>query len=388
MSYQISNFDFSTKQPLQLISCLSPSWGGLEMVADEMVGLFLRNQQKFMFICLAGSPLHQRLQQYQVPCLAISQLSLWSMYQVNQFLSSLNLAALSVHKLADLRFFMPLMIKNKKIKIVGYSHSFIAVNKNDFLHRWLYRRLDVLVALTNLHMQNLLQHLPIAPEKMCIIPNSVDRFLFSKKNKIPQFKKSLGFLESDILVGLVSRLDPGKGQLMALKALAHIKQKGSHSVKLVFVGQNTLHETDFESELKSFIEKNNLKQDVYFLGHRNDIAPVVASFDILIQPSKAETFGRSIIEGMSAAVPVISTQAGGVPDILQNEWNGLLVSPENDEELAQAIEKLIVNTALRVRLVQQAELDVAQKYDKTQVHQLVMDLYRSADRSELHASVG
>ena len=170
------------------------------------------------------------------------------------------------------------------MKVVGYSHSFIAVNKNDFLHRWLYRRLDVLVALTDLHMKNLLQHLPITPEKICIIPNSVDRFLFSKKNKISQFKKSLGFLESDILVGLVSRLDPGKGQLMALKALAHIKHKGHHPVKLVFVGQNTLHETDFESELKSFIEKNNLKQDVYFLGHRNDIAPVVASFDILIQP--------------------------------------------------------------------------------------------------------
>jgi len=81
-----------------------------------------------------------------------------------------------------------------------------------------------------------------------------------------------------------------------------------------------------------------------------DIAGVIASFDVLLLPSPAETFGRVLIEAMACGVPIVASGGGGVPDIIRDGETGLLVPPAEVEPLARAIVELNRDPARAARM--------------------------------------
>lgn len=352
---------------LKLISCLSRSWGGMEIVSVEMADLLANAGTAFYFICLEDSPIHKKLKEKNYSYIALRSANFFSAYKKLKTIDFSQVDTIALHKLSDISIFLP-FIRSNRHKIVGFSHSFLAVNKKDFWHRYAYSKFFRIIALTKRHAKNLLNYLPINENQIDIIPNSVDLNRFDSHKKIPNFKKSLGWSESSFLIGLVSRLDPGKGQKVALDALQILKNK-KLNCKIVFIGENTKNEIDYETDLKKIAAQYGLLDDVKFMGFNENVAPIVASLDALIQPSVAETFGKSIIEGMASEVPVISTNAGGVPDIITDSENGLLVEPQNAYQLAEAIELIIKNNQLVTHMTEVARNDVVNKYSKKVVNQ-------------------
>jgi glycosyltransferase involved in cell wall biosynthesis len=301
---------------------------------------------------VANSPLEKKLLAAGLTALSIPRTGFFSRLRaLSKILRDYQPQVILCQHLHDLWLLIPL-VYFKNIRTIGLSHTFLGVSKKDPLHSLLYQRLDSLICLTSLHKKNLQQHLLIPDEKIEVIPNMVDVKKFS-----PTFRS--GFLHdrykidrAKLLLGVIGRLDEHKGQLEAVLAIEYLKAY-ANQIHLLIVGEDTINSPGTEAKLRALVQEKGLQNMVTFTGFISPVESAMASLDILLVPSHAETFGRTIIEGMASGVPVISTRAGGVPDIITENVTGLLVRPWDSQDLANAIEKLILQPELRLKLGQQ-----------------------------------
>ena len=343
--------------------CLSPSWGGLEMVTYEFARDFHSAQLPIQTVCLEGSPLAERLKKNNLPCITMPAKGFFSRIRsLAKIIRKENPETIICQHLHDLWFLVP-TVYFKKLRTIGLSHTFLGVSKKDFLHTFLYRRLDRMICMTGLHKKNLLENLNLPEEKFEVIPNMVDMNRFSPSNRSSFLYQKYNIPQNKLLVGVVGRLDEHKGQKEAIQAMEHLRQY-SDRIHLLIVGEDTLNNPGTGKRLKNMVREKGLHEMVTFTGFMDHVEKAIASLDILLVPSSAETFGRTIIEGMASGVPVISTRAGGVPDIISDKQTGLLVEPQNSRDLAVAIEKLLLSPQMRTQLHEQALHQARRMYAK------------------------
>lgn len=356
-----------------LQSCLSRSWGGLEMVAYENALSLRDNNTECFTLCFTGSPLEKHLQMQGLPTLSLSQRSIFDFLKVRHFIQEHGVKTILVQHLKDLRLLSMATMNFDDVKMFAISHTFVNIDKKDFIHRWTYKKLSKLICLTSLHKKNLLEHLPLNEQQLEIIPNFVDTERFNPRHRSEAVRKSLGAKPGVPLIGIASRLDPQKGQDTALEAMAILKRQNI-PLQLVIVGENTLNEMNYLEVLKKKTAELDLEDCVSFTGYRADMENIMASLDALVMPSHCETFGRVLIEAMASKTPIIATRAGGVPDIIDSDRLGLLVSPQNPEELAAAMKRIAGNPELRNRLSESGYFKVRSTYAKEVVESRLMNL--------------
>lgn len=342
------------------------------MVAYENAVALSQNNFDCYTLCLENSPLEQHLRALDLPVVTLKR-GFFSFLKVRRFIKAQGIKIVLIQVLKDLKLISLAAFLQPELKIFAISHIFVGVNKKDFVHRWSYGKLQKLICLTKPHKQNLLKYLPLRENQIEIIPNFVDCERFHPGNRSDEVRKSLGAVPEVPLVGIASRLDPQKGQSTALEALQILKKK-QVPVRMVIVGENTLHEMDYLSVLKKMAIDLDVADRVHFTGYRADMDKIIASLDALIMPSHRETFGRVLIEAMASKTPVIATNAGGVPDIIDTDHNGLLVAPQNAEELAGAIERLVTQPELHLRLAEAGYSTVRANYAKNIVEKKLLDL--------------
>jgi glycosyltransferase involved in cell wall biosynthesis len=114
--------------------------------------------------------------------------------------------------------------------------------------------------------------------------------------------------------------------------------------------------------LRALSAELNIHEHVVFLGYRTDIPEVLRAFDVFVLPSIAEGLPGALLEAMATGIPVIASQVGGVPEILNDLSLGLMVSPSSMDELASAMERLgsmdevrrnMIGEALRERVLKE-----------------------------------
>lgn len=369
----IGQQSIATQSPKILQSCLSLSWGGLEMVAYENAVSLAKNHTDCTTLCFTGSPLEKHLQAQGLPTLSLTHRSLFDFLKVRHFIHEQGIQTILVQHLKDLSMLAMATMNQQDVKMVAISHTFVNVDKKDFIHRWTYGKLSKLVCLTELHKRNLLEHLPLKSEQLEVIPNFVDCERFHPKRRSEKVRASLGAKPGTPLVGIASRLDPQKGQETALDAMALLKKKNI-DLQLVIVGENTLNEMNYLEVLKKKTTELGLNDRVHFTGYREDMEDIMASLDALVMPSHCETFGRVLIEAMASKTAVIATRAGGVPDIIDTDRLGLLVAPQSPQELAEAMAKLATNSELRARLSESGYFKVRSTYAKEVVEEKLFNL--------------
>jgi GT2 family glycosyltransferase len=183
-----------------------------------------------------------------------------------------------------------------------------------WIERLLARKTDVIVAISQTQKKDLSQKFDIAPdEKIRVIPLGFDLAPFlGSSHKKGRFKKTLGKGKGSLLVGIVGRLVPIKNHALFLDmASIFMDENKKVDVEFVLVGDGELRE-----ELATYAEENGLTENISFCGWRRDLSEVYADLDILALTSKNEGTPVSIIEAMAAGTAVISTDAGGVRDLL------------------------------------------------------------------------
>ena len=149
-----------------------------------------------------------------------------------------------------------------------------------------------------------------------------------------------------IVVGTIAHLSHEKGLSYLVKAAAMIPNVHSHLLFLI------AGEGKCRKELEDEVRKRGLQPCFQFLGFQNRTIGLLQSFDIFVLPSLSEGLSSAILTAMATSLPVVATDVGGIPELIRNGEDGLLVPPADSEALARAIEFLATNPEERFRMGQ------------------------------------
>jgi L-malate glycosyltransferase len=159
-------------------------------------------------------------------------------------------------------------------------------------------------------------------------------------------RAQLGVPADATVLGLVGQLTPWKGQLEAVETVALLRERG-RPVKLVLVGSMRFDPGATRYDNAAYVERLHerigqagLSNDVMLVGHLNDVAPLMAAFDIALVPSWQEPMGRTVLEAMALELPVIATSIGGPRELIEDRVTGRLVAPRRPELWADVIEEV------------------------------------------------
>ncbi|MBU2601259.1 MAG: glycosyltransferase [Actinobacteria bacterium] len=136
-------------------------------------------------------------------------------------------------------------------------------------------------------------------------------------------------------IGTVTRLQRAKGVDVFLEMAAKIRER-VHDARFVIVGDGP-----DEDVLQSQAERLGLADSCKFVGHSNDVAGHLARFDVFVLSSRYESHPLALLEAMAARLPVVATAVGGVPEIVRNGIDGVLVPPNDPAAAAHAVQRLL-----------------------------------------------
>ncbi|HKB12335.1 MAG TPA: glycosyltransferase family 4 protein, partial [Vicinamibacterales bacterium] len=170
------------------------------------------------------------------------------------------------------------------------------------------------------------------------------------------------------------------GQLVERKGL-HVLiaafAKACAGAELLLVGGDW-KASGYPQGLQAMARDADLDAHIHFENHRNDIGALLETADIFVLPSLSEARPRSVIEAMSAGVPVIASATGGLPSLVTHERTGLLVPPGEVDHLASALNRLIQSAAVRKRLGDAGRESVEQQCRPERTAREYVALYRRA----------
>lgn len=210
-----------------------------------------------------------------------------------------------------------------------------------------YRRFRRVIAISQA-IANVLIEAGLDRRKLVVIRSAVDVERFAEAPNRDVLRREFGIGSKQIAVACAAQLIPRKGQMDLLAAVARLQP--SHSeLRVVLFGQGR-----DERRLRDLRDELGLGTSVQFAGFRDDLDSYLGAFDLLVHPALTEGLGVVALKAQAAGVPVIASAAGGLAEVVVDGKTGLLVPPSDDKRLADAMTKLIDDSALRDRYAKAA----------------------------------
>ncbi len=227
--------------------------------------------------------------------------------------------------------------------------------KNSFLSKIKYTNflVDSIVCISDLVRKVMIDD-GVPEHMLTTIHSGVDIHKFDGVKPSKDFRKSLGVPEDHFLVGTVAAIVGHKDYPNLLNA-ARIVIDQTEKITFCAVGDGELKEKIF-----SIADNLKLGNRFIFTGYRNDVGNFFKSFDLFVLSSRLEGLGTSILDAQAVGLPVVACRTGGIPEIIQNNSNGILVPLNDSEALAKAILLLVNNEKKRNALGSKAKESVKQ----------------------------
>ncbi|HXC48668.1 MAG TPA: glycosyltransferase [Candidatus Sulfotelmatobacter sp.] len=184
-----------------------------------------------------------------------------------------------------------------------------------------------------------------------------------------EWRAKEGFQDSDVLFVCVARFAPQKNQALLLKSFAQ-GPASDPCAHLVLVGEG-----DLQADLEELTRKLNLTGKVHFLGLRSDIPDVLGAMDVFVLSSDYEGNPLSVLEAMASGLPVVSTAAGGVPNLFEAGKEGFLVAPGDLPGLAKSMNSLLKYEAARQSMGAAAASRARKNYDVANMIRAYEEVY-------------
>jgi len=246
----------------------------------------------------------------------------------------------------------------KKPKLVQSRHMRMTRFKDDFYHRWLYKSVDLMHAVTKDVAKQLQKFIPqtVRPKiEMIYLGVGVPSL---DKKKIENLKEKYQFSDS-FIVGIVGRIEEGKGQHKVIEAVASLQNK---NITALIVG-SAMNETYLE-KLKEKVHELGIEKRVIFTGFTKEVNEHMALCDTVVLATENETFGLVVIEAMANKKAVIATAKGGPLEIIDDGVDGILFDG-SAKDLSKKIEFLYEQKDIKKELEENALKKVQEKFEKS-----------------------
>jgi len=362
-----------------LYSCLSKSWGGMEMVTINTIKRLLDKDVTVELICTAESRIHIEANNFGMiiyPVKAPGYFHTFTTIRAALMIKNGNYDLIHTHASKDLWLLVPaLKITRSSIPLLLTKHVGSFIDKRDRIHNWLYRRVNFAIAISNVIRQNLLETTQLDEEKIILHYNGVDcnRFDPAKYNG-NKLRKEFNIEDSDLLIGMVGRFSIGKGHEEFIAAAKKLNETHSE-LKFIVVGEASRGEDTYEARIKKLADDIEL-QNIIFTGFRDDIPNVIAAMDIFIIPSHSEAFGVALVEAMAMGKPSVCSNSDGLLDIALDGKTSYLFEKEDPEDLKNKIVMLILSPDKRKAFGDAARERVMEHFDFDILIDGLVDIYK------------
>ena len=241
------------------------------------------------------------------------------------------------------------------------------------IERWLARRTDALIAISPQVKQELLDTYRVGRESQIrLIPLgfNLERLLALADDDRKEARAALEIPEQAIVVTTVGRLTAIKQHSLFLETAARLRQRSDRFVFLI-VGDGELR-----SQLQRTAERLGIESRVRFLGWRGDLQNIYGATDVFVLTSRNEGTPVALIEAMAAATASVSTDVGGVRDVITTPEAGTLVTFGDVSAMVEAVMRFAESPALRAGVGSAAREVVRRRFELKRLHADITRLYR------------
>jgi glycosyltransferase involved in cell wall biosynthesis len=252
----------------------------------------------------------------------------------------------------------------------GYTRTTAKSNIYNYLDRWSLPAASNVVTVCRPFGCSLAK-IGVLPKRIVIQHNSVAPFSPASDRDVFVLRESLGIAVDTQVVLCVGRLSREKGQADLLEAAALLRRENKQrKLRFIVIGDGPDQQT-LQSKARSF----RVQDWFVFTGYISDLRPYYTMANLVVLPSHTEGSPNVLLEAMAAGLPIVSTAVGGVPEIVSNEKEALLVEEHNAGALAQAIGRLLSDHTLQRKLAEAARQSIS-AYSPAAYCDSILSLYK------------
>jgi glycosyltransferase involved in cell wall biosynthesis len=266
---------------------------------------------------------------------------------------------------------VPIIVHTFHGLVLKEHYGHIKTNGVRAVERWLGRLSDCLITVSDQDKKDLIALRVASAKKIEVIPLGLElkQFIDNRKQR-GVLHRELGLDSTTRLVGIIGRIVPIKNHRLFFDAMARVLAEYA-TAHLVVAGDG-----DLRPEMECYVRKVGIEKKVSFLGWRHDLAQLYTDLDVVVISSKNEGTPVTAIEAMAAGRPVVATRVGGLPDVISDGITGYLVTPDNVEQLASAVKRVLREEEITNRLICRAREAVKHKFGVERLARDMDLLYR------------
>lgn len=335
--------------------CTAKTWRGGEQQAIWLVEELQKIGIITPIICRKNSAVQQYCQQKQLPHVAFKRR--WSTdplfaYQLSSYCKHQNIQYLHIHDAAAHSLaIIAISLFNCPAHIILHRRVDFPVKNNPFSRfKYQHPKVAAIICVSKAVQQILIPSLRAPAPPITIIPDGVNLNRFNQK-PTHNLKIQLQLHHNTILIGNVAAITQQKDYQTFVHVAALLLQQG-FPAHFVIIGEGKQRPL-----IEQLIHQKQLQPHITLLGFRSDIDQLLPQLNYLLFTSETEGLGSTIIDAFAAKVPVVSTNAGGIPEIVKHLHNGWLGKVKQPQSLADGILYLHQHPHHKTQIIQHAQTD-------------------------------
>jgi len=192
---------------------------------------------------------------------------------------------------------------------------------------------------------------PLLRRRSFTLYNGIDTQRYAReRGRRSEIRKVLGLSNATFCIGHIGQFSERKNQLGMVRAFAELLPQMPNAVLLLVGAPLFAHETRYARELQREVRKLGIDDRVQFLGQRSDVPSLLQALDLLVVNSREEPLALTVVEGFSAHVPVLGSRTGGIPEMIEHDVTGWLISATDHHALARDIVSIAGNAVASERV--------------------------------------
>ena len=367
--------------PIRVLQLLSDNQPGGGMVQMHQFARWVDRDFHFEFAMPAGGPMPESLKDKGETVHAVELGSRFSLKDVGGLIQlcrergidvvhSHNVRANIHARVAGRRAGVPACVSTIHNSVYHYDVAALNQRAYAMAERWTLRWCDRVIAVSEGIAQQLRCGYGFPPEKITVVPNGVDPERLEPHASRQKVRQSVEVAEGATVLLQVGRLTPQKGFDVLFEAIARIADRYPHLVVLA-VGDGPLRE-----QLERLAQRLNIASVVRFLGHREDVADLLNSADLVTLASRSEGMPYTLLEAMGSGRAVVATRIGGIEEVIKKEGTAVLVPTEDPEALAAAIASLLDDSVHAEAVGSAARAYIMEHHTAARMVERVQSIYR------------